>query len=203
MSGDTSQDEGTYKGPIRRRLLVAMPVILFAGLAAIFLVRLFAGDPTKLPSALIGQKVPEFKIAAVDGLVDQGKPVPGFSSKSLVGQGVSLVNVWASWCPPCRAEHPFLMELAKRKDIQLVGINQKDKSENARRFLGLHGNPFASVGADPKGRISIDWGVYGLPETFVVDTDGIIRFKHVGPITRDVLQTLLPAIEAAKLPLVN
>ncbi|MGI9374040.1 MAG: DsbE family thiol:disulfide interchange protein [Hyphomicrobiales bacterium] len=193
MSAETEKAQN----PAKRRLLVMLPLLLFTGLALVFLLQLFAGDPSKLPSALIGKKVPEFSLPAVEGL----EGVETFDSKALEGPGVKLVNFWASWCPPCRAEHPFLMELAKRDDLQVLGINQKDQAENARRFLGLHGNPYAKVGADPKGRVSIDWGVYGLPETFVIDAKGNIRFKYVGPITQDVLQTLLPEIEKAKQPL--
>ena len=199
MSIETEQAPGI----MRRRLIISLPLILFAALAAVFLIRLNAGDPSKLPSALIGKKVPDFKLPPVEGLLSEQKPVAGFSAGTLYGSKVSVVNFWASWCPPCRVEHPFLMDLGKRNDIRLFGINQKDKAENARRFLGLHGNPFERVGADPKGRISIDWGVYGLPETFVVDGEGTIRYKHVGPITADTLKRLLPAIEAAKQPFVS
>ncbi len=196
MSGDQRSQSGA-----RQRLLISLPLILFAGLALVFLMRLYGGDPSKLPSALVGKPIPEFTISAVGGLLDKGVQVKGFSTADLRGSKVSLVNFWASWCPPCRAEHPYLMELGNRTDIALFGVNQKDDPENARRFLGLHGNPFFKTGADPKGRVSIDWGVYGLPETFVVDAQGIIRYKHVGPITEDSLKRLEPEIEAAKQPL--
>ena len=188
---------------LRRRLVVALPLILFAGLAAIFLVRLYGGDPSRLPSALIGKPVPDFKMEPLAELVDNGTPVKGFSSGYLYGNKVSLVNVWASWCVPCRAEHPFLMELAKRPDIQVIGLNYKDKPANARRFLGTHGNPYDRVGVDPNGRVSVDWGVYGVPETFVVDKKGIIRFKQIGPLTQESLKRFLPQIEAAKVDLVR
>lgn len=188
---------------LRRRLVVALPLILFAGLAVIFLVRLYGGDPSRLPSALIGKQVPDFKLEPLAELVDGGTPVKGFASGILYGNKVSLVNVWASWCVPCRAEHPFLMELAKRSDIQVLGLNYKDKAANARRFLGTHGNPYERVGVDPNGRTSVDWGVYGVPETFVVDKKGIIRFKQIGPITQDSLKRFLPQIEAAKVDLVR
>ena len=199
-----SEEAQTADAPsAKRRLLVALPLILFAALAAVFLIRLYAGDPSKLPSALIGKPVPDFKLEPLEGLKDDGKAVEGFSAGTLYGAKVSLVNVWASWCAPCRAEHPYLMELSKRPDIQVLGLNYKDKTENARRFLGVHGNPYDRVGVDPKGRAAVDWGVYGVPETFVVDKKGKIRFKYVGPITQDVLKKLLPQIEAAKLDLVN
>ena len=188
---------------LRRRLVVALPLILFAGLAAIFLVRLYGGDPSKLPSALIGKQVPDFKLEPLAELVDGGQTVKGFSTGTLFGNKVSLVNVWASWCVPCRAEHPFLMELSKRSDIQVIGLNYKDKPANARRFLGTHGNPYERVGVDPNGRVSVDWGVYGVPETFIVDKQGVIRFKQIGPLTQDSMKRFLPQIEAAKVELVR
>ena len=109
--------------------------------------------------------------------------MPGLSDADLKGR-VTVVNVWASWCGPCRQEHPLLVELAKDPSIRVVGINQRDDPDNARRFLGALGNPYAAVGTDPKGRASIDWGVYGVPETFIVGPDGTIRHKHIGPLTR-------------------
>ncbi|OYU48114.1 MAG: DsbE family thiol:disulfide interchange protein [Rhizobiales bacterium PAR1] len=179
--------------PKRRALIAYLPLILFAALAAVFLVRLFAGDPTKLPSALIGKPVPVFSLPAVDG-----HNQPGFTQVDLAKGRVTLVNVFASWCAPCQQEHPLLMELAKDTRFQIAGINQKDKAENARRFLGKLGNPYAFIGADTDGRASIEWGVYGVPETFVVTGDGKIAFKHVGPLTEESLQgKLLPAIEKA------
>lgn len=199
----SSEETQTPPSSLRRRLVVALPLILFAGLAAVFLLRLYGGDPSRLPSALIGKEVPDFKMEPLADLVSDGKPVEGFSSGQLYGNKVSLVNVWASWCVPCRAEHPYLMELAKRPDIQVIGLNYKDKPANARRFLGTHGNPYERVGVDPNGRVSVDWGVYGVPETFIVDKKGIIRFKQIGPLTQDSLKRFLPQIEAAKVDLVR
>ena len=199
MSNETQAPASSLK----RRLLVALPLILFAGLAAVFLLRLYGGDPSRLPSALIGKPVPDFKLEPLAELVDNGTAVQGFSSGVLYGNKVSLVNVWASWCVPCRAEHPYLMELAKRSDIQVIGLNYKDKPANARRFLGTHGNPYERVGVDPNGRVSVDWGVYGVPETFIVDKKGVIRFKQIGPLTQDSLKRFLPQIEAAKVDLVR
>ena len=179
----------------RRRLLVLLPLVVFLALAALFLFRLGAGDPSKLPSALIGRPVPDTPLPAVEGLVRDGVPVPGIANADFKG-AVSLVNVWASWCVPCHDEAPLLMQIANDKRIRILGINYKDQPENARRFVGRYGNPFAAVGADVNGRVSIDWGVYGVPETFLIGRDGRIAYKLVGPITADNLaRTLGPEIE--------
>ena len=194
---DEAPGEGAPSGLWLRRLLVLVPLAIFVGLAVLFLFRLYAGDPSKLPSALIGKTVPEFTLPPVEGLAADGKPLPGLSTADLKGQ-VTVVNVWASWCVPCRDENPMLMELAA-KGFRIVGINYKDKPENARRFLGEFGNPFSAVGVDRRGQAAIDWGVYGVPETFVVDAAGTIVHKHVGPFSEaDLTKTLIPAIEAAK-----
>jgi cytochrome c biogenesis protein CcmG/thiol:disulfide interchange protein DsbE len=192
MSVDAPRD--TTSG---RRVLVLIPLILFLGLAALFLLRLGAGDPSRIPSALIGRTVPQTDLPPVAGLERGGKPIPGINREDFTGT-VTLLNVWASWCVPCHDEAPLLMELAKDQRIRIVGINYKDQPENARRFLGRHGNPFVAAGADPNGRASIDWGVYGVPETFVIGRDGRIAFKLVGPITPHNYQAVLkPAIEKA------
>jgi cytochrome c biogenesis protein CcmG/thiol:disulfide interchange protein DsbE len=188
--------------PARRmNWAVYLPLGVFAALAIIFLVRLFAGDPSRLPSALIGRPAPTLTLPAVEGMVLQGKPLPGFGTGDLATGSITLVNVFASWCAPCHQEHPFLMELAKDKRLRIMGINQKDRPENARRFLERLGNPYIAVGADADGRASIEWGVYGVPETFLVDGKGIIRFKHVGPLTpesiRDKLEPAIRAVLAA------
>jgi cytochrome c biogenesis protein CcmG/thiol:disulfide interchange protein DsbE len=175
-----------------------MPLLLFAGLSGLFLIALFTGDPSKLPSALIGKPVPKFTLPPVEGLQRGAKPVPGFDAADLGRGRVSLINVWASWCGPCHQEHPFLTALAKRGGFDLYGLNYKDEAVAARRFLGRYGNPFVAVGQDLNGRVAIDWGVYGVPETFVVDGAGTIVYKHVGPIDDKVIeQRLLPAIARA------
>ncbi|WP_210496382.1 DsbE family thiol:disulfide interchange protein [Microvirga antarctica] len=166
----------------RRRLLVLLPVLVFVGLALLFVFRLGGGDPSQVPSALIGRPAPVFALAPLEGLLSDGKPVPGLTDADLKGR-TTIVNVWASWCGPCRQEHPLLMDLARDPAVRVVGINQRDNPDNARRFLGALGNPFAAVGTDPKGRASIDWGVYGVPETFIVGPDGTIRHKQIGPLT--------------------
>ena len=188
---------GMDEKPQRSRLwIAAIPVVAFGGLAALFWKGL-SGKPNEIPSALIGQSVPEVTLPAVEGL-----GVPGFDTASLKQGGVTLVNVWASWCGPCRIEHPFLMELGKRTDIRLVGLNYKDEPENARRFLGTLGQPYAAAVADEGGRAAVDWGVYGVPETFVIDGQGIIRFKFIGPLSEQgIADVLNPEIEKARAPL--
>ncbi|CAN1567825.1 TrxA Thiol-disulfide isomerase and thioredoxins [Rhabdaerophilaceae bacterium] len=182
----------------RRNWLFFLPLAVFASLALLFLYQLFAGDPSKLPSALIGKPAPVLSLAPVEGLQLEGQPVAGIEPGDLVAGKLSLVNVFASWCAPCHQEHPFLMELAKDKRLRIIGINYKDKPENARRFLGRLGNPYQFVGVDPDGRKAIEWGVYGVPETFLVNGKGLIVFKHVGPLTPDAIRTRLePAIRAA------
>jgi len=173
-------------GKARRNVLVLLPLAVFLALAALFFVRLWSGDPSRLPSALIGRPAPPTDLPPLAGLARDGKPVPGLSNAAFPGE-VTLVNVWASWCIPCADEVPFLEKLATDKRIRLVGINYKDPTDNARRFLNRYGNPFAAVGVDASGRASIDWGVYGVPETYLIGRDGTIAYKLVGPITAENL----------------
>jgi cytochrome c biogenesis protein CcmG/thiol:disulfide interchange protein DsbE len=176
-------------------MILLLPLLVLLALAALFWLRLGAGDPSQLPSALIGQPVPATDLPPVRGLLRNGEPVPGLNVSDFAGH-VTLVNVWASWCVPCHDEAPLLVTLATDTRIRVVGINYKDEPDNARRFLGRYGNPFVASGADPSGRAAIEWGVYGVPETFVVGRDGKIAFKLVGPITPDSLQNqLMPAID--------
>ncbi len=184
----------------RRQLWLALaPVAIFAALAALFAKGLTNDDPNRIPSVLLGKPVPEFNLPAVDDLTADGQQLPGLKTADLKTGRVSVINVWASWCAPCRVEHPFLMQLAEHKDIHLAGINYKDKPENARRFLGALGNPFARVGADQKGSAAVDWGVYGVPETFIVDGDGVIRYKWIGPLTERALnEELIPRIRSTQ-----
>jgi len=180
----------------RPRLIFLVPLAVFVALAAVFLIRLeTAGDPQAIPSALVGKPAPAFDLPGLEGVA-----LPGLKGTDLKG-AVTVVNVFASWCGPCRVEHPQLVALAKDSRIKLVGINYKDVPANAVRFLGDLGNPYAAIGADTKGRAAIDWGVYGVPETFIVDQNGIIRHKHVGPIDLESLETSnRPAIEATLKP---
>jgi cytochrome c biogenesis protein CcmG, thiol:disulfide interchange protein DsbE len=176
--------------PQSRRWLVALPLVLFAALAALFLLRLYGGDPSRIPSALIGRPAPQTALPALEGLLRDGTQVPGLDPAAFKGK-VSLVNVWASWCVPCHDEAPLLTELAKDSRLQLVGINYKDAPDNARRFLGRYGNPFGIVGVDANGRASIEWGVYGVPETFIVGREGTIVYKMVGPVTPQNFDSVL------------
>ena len=183
--------------PRGRRILVLIPLAVFLALAALFLVRLFSGDPGRIPSALIGHPAPAVDLPPVAGLERDGKAIPGLSAAEFRGN-VTLVNVWASWCIPCHDEAPFLLELAGDTRIRLVGINYKDQPDNARRFLNRYGNPFIASGADQNGRAAIEWGVYGVPETFLIGRDGRIAYKLVGPISAaNFERELKPQIEKA------
>jgi cytochrome c biogenesis protein CcmG, thiol:disulfide interchange protein DsbE len=179
--------------PQRRRLVVFLPLALFLALSGVFLFQLMSGrDASVVPSALIGAQAPQTALPPLEGL-----DLPGLASEDFAGK-VTLVNVWASWCAPCRQEHPMLMRLAKDDRIRIAGLNYKDSPANARRFLGELGNPFDAVGVDDNGRTAIDWGVYGVPESFVVGPDGTILYKHVGPFSAASFEReVLPAIEAA------
>jgi cytochrome c biogenesis protein CcmG/thiol:disulfide interchange protein DsbE len=179
-------------GPQRRSWPMVLPLIVFLVLAALFWSRLGDGDPSRIPSALIGHPAPQTSLPPLQGLLSNGAQVPGLDPANFKGK-VSVVNVWASWCVPCHDEAPLLTELAKDNRLQLIGINYKDAPDNARRFLSRYGNPFASVGVDGNGRAAIEWGVYGVPETYIVGRDGNIAYKLVGPITPDSIGSALMA----------
>lgn len=165
--------------PPRRRTVVLLPLLAFLALSALFMYRLGAGDPSRIPSALIGQSAPQTNLPPIAGLERDGKPVAGLDSAAFKGD-VTVLNVWASWCVPCHDEAPLLMKLAADPRIRVAGINYKDSADNARRFLGRYGNPFVANGADANGRAAIEWGVYGVPETFVIGRDGRIRRRIIG-----------------------
>lgn len=165
-----------------------VPLGIFIGLVILLAVGL-QNDPRKVPSVLIDKPAPTFslprvhdKTAVIDNAVFTGQ--------------VSLFNVWASWCVACRSEHPFLMELARQKQVPIYGLNYKDQHADALRWLARFGDPYLKSGFDEDGRVGIDWGVYGVPETFVVDKKGVIRYKQIGPLTpKDWQQMLLPLIQ--------
>ena len=187
-------------GVWRRRMILCIPLLAFLALAALFMLRLGAGDPSRIPSALIGHPAPATDLPPLAGLERDGKAVPGLDSADFKGE-VTVLNVWASWCVPCREEAPLLMTLAADRRIRIAGINYKDQADNARRFLGRYGNPFVASGTDGNGRAAIEWGVYGVPETFVIGRDGRIAYKLIGPITPDNFERALkPAIEKALAP---
>jgi cytochrome c biogenesis protein CcmG, thiol:disulfide interchange protein DsbE len=185
--------------PTRRPLLVFVPLAVFAALAALFVIRLYSGDASLLPSALIGREVPVFALPPIEGFSDK----PGFSDADLRQGKVTLINVFASWCVPCHQEHELIMRLSAdrallRTGVRIFGLAYKDEPENISRFLAEAGDPFARIGADRKGRTAIDFGVYGVPETFVVKGDGTIAYRFVGPITEESYRdAILPGIEKA------
>ena len=182
----SSVKAGSARTP--RRWLFAVPVALFAALAVALGIGL-GRDPSVLPSALLGKSAPEFDLPAVPGFG------PGLSNETLKGQ-VSLVNVFASWCVSCLIEHPLLVELHEAGDIAVYGLNYKDAPEDAAAWLTKYGNPYDATGADSDGRVGIEWGVYGVPETFVVDSEGRIVYKYIGPVTREAWQNnILPIIQ--------
>ena len=172
---------------MKARFLI--PLIIFIGLVAVFGIGLTL-DPREVPSPLINKPAPEFALPA---LSDPAKQV---RKKDLQG-GVTLFNVWASWCVSCREEHPFLVKLSREHVVPIYGLNYKDTREAAHQWLNRLGNPYVDSAFDEKGRVGIDWGVYGVPETFLVDRSGMIRYKQIGPITPEVWEkTILPKIKA-------
>jgi cytochrome c biogenesis protein CcmG, thiol:disulfide interchange protein DsbE len=175
-----------------RVLLFVLPLVLLAGLVAIFAVSLDR-DPGLVQSVLIDKPAPATVLPPLEG-----SGLPGLDPSAFKGQ-VTVVNVFASWCVPCRDEHPMLEALKAETGVRLVGINQKDATENAMAFLTELGNPYDAIGVDANGRASIDWGVYGVPETFVVNADGIVTYKHIGPISAQSLEAeVIPAIGTAR-----
>jgi cytochrome c biogenesis protein CcmG/thiol:disulfide interchange protein DsbE len=188
-------DQATGEAPTRR-LIVLLPLLVVLVLGALFFARLFAGDASHIPSALIGQSAPPIDLKGLDG-------ASGLADADLRNGHVSIVNVFGSWCLPCHAEHETLMALAADKElaakgVALYGVAQKDDPENLRRFLGAKGDPYAKIGLDQDGRAGIDWGVYGVPETFIVKGDGTIAYKFIGPMDAQTLASVVrPRIDKA------
>jgi len=197
MSDEATELQGGRPGKTRI-VLALLPLVIFAGLAAIFWSQLDSGrDISEIPSALIGTKAPSLDLPPLEGATFKGAPMPALNDAAVKGK-LTLVNVWASWCLPCREENPIILDLAKDPRLTVVGINYKDQTDNALRFLGELGNPFSAIGIDPRGKAAIDWGVYGIPESYLVDASGTIVYKRVGPFDEKSLKEgLFPAIEKA------
>jgi cytochrome c biogenesis protein CcmG/thiol:disulfide interchange protein DsbE len=193
---DTST-EGTE--PRRSALGFILPLGIFAVIAAVFLVALMSNrDPSVLPSMLIGKPAPQFNLPAIEKLQRNGAEIPGFSTADLAKGEPTMLVVWASNCAPCAQESPTLMAFKARYKVRVFGLDYKDQPEPARAFLARFGNPFDAVGDDRSGRVSIDWGIYGAPETFIIDGRGTIIYKYVGALTETVLQKeVLPALAKA------
>ncbi|TPP07201.1 DsbE family thiol:disulfide interchange protein [Rhizobium glycinendophyticum] len=192
MTSSENTPKPAAKGRMRY-VIAALPLLVFAALAIAFATQLESGrDVSEIPSALLGTKAPALELAALEG-----SDRPALNTAAIAGK-LTLVNVFASWCVPCREEHPLLLALSKDPRITLVGINYKDRNDNALRFLGELGNPFQAIGVDPNGKAAIDWGVYGIPESYLVAPDGTILFKKVGPFDQQSIDTqLMPAVEKA------
>ncbi len=168
--------------------LLLLPVALFAGFCGLMALQIMRADSDGLPSTLVGRTAPEFEPGQLGQFALPGRD-------ALLAPGPKLVNFWASWCPPCRAEHPNLVLLAS-SGLQVIGINYKDTEANGLAFLEELGNPYSAVGTDADGKLALDWGVYGIPETFILDGNGTVLYRHAGPITGRVLQdTILPEIK--------
>lgn len=192
---DNQQQNQKQPRSFVQKVFLFLPLVIFGSLAIFFLLQLTSGrNAQDLPSVLIGKQAPSLSMRSI-----QGSDIPALDD-GVITDKLTLLNVWASWCVPCRQEHPFLLELSKDARIQIVGLNYKDKNENALKFLNDLGNPYAAIGVDPDGAAAIDWGVYGVPETFLISQSGEILYKHIGPIdARGFNEKILPAIDAAVL----
>ncbi len=195
MTASASPEE--TPGTAKPKATLLLPLVLVVVMMVLLGVVLRMGDHEALPSALIGKPVPEFALPPIANVLGDNGPTPGLSSAAFKTGKVSVLNVWATWCAPCQAEHPLLIELS-RQGIPIFSINYKDKPEAARRFLAAHGNPFRAIGSDDSGLTAIDFGVYGVPETFVIDGDGKIAYRFPGPLSPEILaEKIMPAIEKA------
>lgn len=196
MTVSASPEETPGKAKPKATLL--LPLVVVALLLVLLFVGLRTSDPQTLPSALLGKPVPEFALPPIDNVPGENGPTPGLSSAAFKTGKVSILNVWATWCAPCMAEHPLLIELSQQ-GIPIYSINYKDKPEAARRFLATHGNPFRAIGSDESGFTAIDFGVYGVPETFIIDGNGKIAYRLPGPLSPEILsEKIMPAIIKAE-----
>jgi len=176
---------------MKKKLLLLIPLAVFVVLAGFFIVGLDR-NPREIPSPLIGKPAPAF------ALLDLNAPEKTVASQEFLGQ-FWLLNVWASWCVSCRAEHKLLVDFAKNNDVLIVGLNYKDKAADGKTWLRQYGNPYKVAVMDTDGRVGIDYGVYGVPETFLIDKQGVIRYKQIGPVTEEALnETIIPMIEELK-----
>lgn len=176
------------------RLLFAIPLVLAVVIGAFALWGLSGGrDPSEIPSALVSKPVPQFDLPPIKGV-----ETPGLKTEDLKGQGLTLVNVFASWCGPCRAEHPILTRMVEDQDLRIVAMNYKDKPEAAAKWLDELGNPYALIGSDYSGRVGIDWGVTGVPETFIVNDAGVVLHRFPGPVVGDGLRRFQIELDKAK-----
>lgn len=190
----------------KRRFGVLLPFVVFAAVAGLFLLALEAGDPSNLPSALIGKPAPQFDLPPLME-ARAGTSAPQNVTSAPLGNGTpAVIHFFASWCGPCREEHPNVMALAEKlraqnPDIPFYGINYKDDASAARRFLGGYGNPYTHIGVDRSGRTAIDFGVYGVPETYVISGDGTVAFRQAGPLTQEVIEAkILPLLQGKDRP---
>lgn len=182
-----------------RRILYLVPLAICLAIGGFFYVGL-DGDPSRLPSAFIDKPAPDFALGPLPGRQPTERAVPGGLSRGDLTTGEPVVvNVWASWCIPCVAEHPLVDRLASKEGVTVHGINYRDKPADASAWLARLGDPYARIGADEDGRAGIEWGVYGVPETFVIDGEGVVRFKHAGALTPEILERdILPLIRGSK-----
>ncbi|MGA7323071.1 MAG: DsbE family thiol:disulfide interchange protein [Rhodomicrobium sp.] len=180
------------------KAMLVLPLVLLAVLLSFLFVSLRSGDPSRLPSALIGKPVPNFDLLPLPQTLNDYGPVPGLSSDAFKKGHATLLNVWASWCAPCAAESPVLLDLSKQ-GIPIFSINYKDTTDAAKRFLARNGNPFRAIGVDAKGFTAIDFGVYGVPETFVIDGKGRVVYRFPGPLTPEIVaEKIMPAVRRAE-----
>jgi len=201
MTDTAEKPQAVNAGRKKTNWAVFIPGLAFFALVILFAVIMArpGRDVTEIPSMLLGKPAPQLTLPAIEGLTGpDGAPVPGFDPAAFEGEPY-LVNVWASWCVPCRQEHPLLMRMAAQDGVTILGLNYKDKTPNALSFLSGLGNPYTQAGADQSGRAAIEWGVYGVPESFVVGADGTVLYKHTGPLTPEAIEKeILPRLEIAR-----